>query len=105
MQRLLVIEDEPGIRKVVSRALSSARFQIDCAADGRSGLEMARSGYHDLVLLALMGSGLDGVGSAGLTVKVGRRTPRGDVHADGEGPGRVDRAPGHHQADRDVARS
>jgi CheY-like chemotaxis protein len=75
VQRLLVIEDEPGIRKVVSRALSSARFQVDCAA-GRSGLEMARSGHHDLVLLDLMRSGLDGVGSAGLTVKVGRRTPR-----------------------------
>jgi hypothetical protein len=28
------------------------------------------------VLLDLMRSGLDGVGSAGLTVKVGRRTPR-----------------------------
>jgi CheY-like chemotaxis protein len=76
VQRLVVIEDEPGIRKVVSRALSSARFQIDCAA-GRSGLEMARSGHRDLVLLDLMRSGLDGVGSAGLTVKVGRRTPRG----------------------------
>ena len=75
MQRLLVIEDEPGIRKV-SRALSSARFQLDCAADGRSGLEMAHSGHHDLVLLDLLRSGLDGVGSAGLTVKVGRRTPR-----------------------------
>jgi CheY-like chemotaxis protein len=76
VQRFLVIEDEPGIRKVVFRALSSARFQIDCAA-GRSGLEMARSGHHDLVLLDLLRSGLDGVGSAGLTVKVGRRTPRG----------------------------
>jgi CheY-like chemotaxis protein len=76
VQRLLVIEDEPRIGKVVSRALSSARFQIDCAA-GRSGLEMARSGHHDLVLRDLMGSGLDGVGGAGLTVKVGRRTPRG----------------------------
>jgi CheY-like chemotaxis protein len=77
VQRLLVIEDEPGIRKVVSRALSLARFQIDGAADGGSGLEMAGSGYHDLVLLDLMRSGLDGVGSAGLTVKVGRRTPWG----------------------------
>ena len=77
MQRLVVIEDEPGIGKVVSRALSLARFQLDCATAGRCGLEMARSGHHDLVLLDLMRSGLDGVGSAGLTVKVGRRTPRG----------------------------
>jgi DNA-binding response OmpR family regulator len=105
VQRLLVIEDEPGIRKVVSRALSLARVQIDGAADGGSGLEMAGSGYHDLVLLDLMRSGLDGVGSAGLTVKVGRRTPRETFHADAEGHERVDRAPGHHQADREVARS
>ena len=46
MQRLLVLEDEPGIGKVVSQALSLARFQLDSAASG-SGLEMARSGYHD----------------------------------------------------------
>jgi CheY-like chemotaxis protein len=61
---------------VVSRALSTARVQID-RADGRSRLEMARGGHHDLVLLDLMRSGLDGVGRAGLTVKVGRRRPRG----------------------------
>jgi CheY-like chemotaxis protein len=77
VQRLVVIGDEPGIGTVVSRALSLARFRIDCAAAGRSGLEMAHSSYHDLVLLDLMRSGLDGVGRAGLTVKVGRRTPRG----------------------------
>jgi CheY-like chemotaxis protein len=75
--RLVVLEDEPGIGTVVSRALSLARVQIDGAAGGRSGLELARRRYHDLVLLDHMRSGLDGMGSAGLTVKVGRRTPRG----------------------------
>jgi DNA-binding response OmpR family regulator len=75
--RLLVLEDEPGIGKVVSRALSSARLQISWAAGGRSGLELARRGYHDLVLLDLMPSGLDQMGGAWLTVKVGRRRPRG----------------------------
>ena len=105
MQQLVVLQDEPGIGKVVSRAFSSARFQTDGAADGRSGLEMAGSGYHELVLVDLMRSGLEGVGSAGLTVKVGRRRPRGDVPADAEGHDRVDRAPGHHHADREVARS
>jgi CheY-like chemotaxis protein len=105
VQRLLVIEDEPGIGKVVSRALSSARFQIDCAADGRSGLEMARSGHHDLVLLDLMRSVLDGVGSAWADPQDRQADTAGDVHADGEGHERVDRAPGHHHADREVARS
>jgi DNA-binding response OmpR family regulator len=59
--RLLMIDDEPGIRNLVSRTLSSAGFQVDCAADGRRGLEMARAGRHELVLLDLMLPGLDGV--------------------------------------------
>jgi CheY-like chemotaxis protein len=103
--RLLVIEDVQGIRKVVSRALSSARFPIDGAADGRSGLEMARSGHHELVLLDLIRSG-PGRGGQRRADRQGRQADAaGDVHADAEGHERVDRAPGHHQADREVARS
>ena len=61
MSRLLMIDDEPGIRKLVSRTLSSAGFEVDCAADGRRGLELAREGRHELVVLDLMLPGLDGV--------------------------------------------
>lgn len=61
MSRLLMIDDEPGIRNLVSRTLSSAGFQVDCAEDGRSGLAMARAGDHELVLLDLMMPGIDGV--------------------------------------------
>jgi DNA-binding response OmpR family regulator len=104
VQRLLVIADEPGIGKVVSRALSSARFQIDCAADDRRGLEMAGSGHHEL-LLDLMRSGLDGVGSAGADRQGRQADAAGTFHADAEGHARVDRVSGHHQADREVARS
>jgi DNA-binding NtrC family response regulator len=104
VQRLLVIEDEPRIGKVVSRALSSARFQIDCAA-GRSGLEMARSGHHDLVLLDLMGVRPGRAGQHRADCQGRQADAAGDVHAHGEGRGRVDRAPGHHHADREVARS
>jgi len=101
--QLFVLEDEPGIRKVVSRALSLARFQIDCAA-GRSGLEMARSGHHHLVLLDLMRSD-PGRGGQRRANRQGRPAEvAGNVHADGEGHERVDRGPGHHQADREVAR-
>jgi CheY-like chemotaxis protein len=104
VQRLVVLEDEPGIGKVVSRALSLARFQIDCAADGRSGLEMARSGHHDLVLPDLMRSS-PGRGGQRRADRHGRQAEAaGDVHADAEGHGRVDRVPGHRHAGREVAR-
>jgi DNA-binding response OmpR family regulator len=56
-----MIDDEPGIRRLVSRTLSSAGFQVDCAEDGNSGLAMARAGHHELVVLDLMMPGVDGV--------------------------------------------
>ena len=62
MSRILMIDDEPGIRRMVSRALSSAGFEVDCAADGPTGLAMASEGRHELVLLDLMLPGIDGVG-------------------------------------------
>jgi two-component system, OmpR family, response regulator len=61
VSRLLMIDDEPGIRNLVSRTLSSAGFQVDCAEDGRIGLAMARVGDHELVLLDLMMPDIDGV--------------------------------------------
>ncbi|HEX6674294.1 MAG TPA: response regulator transcription factor [Actinomycetes bacterium] len=62
MSRILMIDDEPGIRRLVTRALSTAGFEVDCAADGPTGLAMASEGRHELVLLDLMLPGLDGVG-------------------------------------------
>jgi DNA-binding response OmpR family regulator len=52
-RRILMIEDEPGIRSFASRALSTAGFTVDEAADGREGLRIARSEPSDFVLLDL----------------------------------------------------
>ena len=59
--QLLMIDDEPGIRRLVSRTLTSAGFGVDCAVDGPSGLAQARTGHYELVLLDLMLPGMDGV--------------------------------------------
>ncbi len=55
--RILVIEDEPGIRSFVSRALSAAGFAVGEAADDREGLTIAVSDPPDVVLLDLPISG------------------------------------------------
>jgi CheY-like chemotaxis protein len=105
VQRLLVIEDEPEIRKVVSRALSSARFQTDCAADGRSG---AREGPQRPPRpgAAQPHAVRPGRGGQRRADRQGRQADTAeDFHADAEGHERVDRVPGHHQADGEVARS
>ena len=51
--RVLVIDDEPGIRRFASRALRSAGFAVEEATGGHEGLSIALSDTHDLVLLDL----------------------------------------------------
>jgi len=52
--RILLIEDERPIALVVRRGLEMARYRVDVAHDGETGLEMARSDQYDLLILDLM---------------------------------------------------
>jgi DNA-binding response OmpR family regulator len=52
--RILVVEDEAPIAAVVKRGLEEARFDVDVAADGAHGLELALQGGYGLILLDLM---------------------------------------------------
>ena len=58
--RILVIEDEERIRQFLQRGLVYEGYRVDIAADGKSGLEMARDNPPELVLLDLMLPGIDG---------------------------------------------
>jgi len=61
MARVLLVDDEPRIVSFVSRALSAEGFQVDSALDGIRGLELARTGRYQLVVLDLLLPGRDGV--------------------------------------------
>lgn len=54
MARILVIEDDHGIQKVLSYNLQKAEHEVRAALSGREGLELARTQPHDLVVLDLM---------------------------------------------------
>jgi DNA-binding response OmpR family regulator len=59
--RILVIEDEPAIRRGIVDALRSARYDpIECS-DGAEGLEAAVGAEVDLLLLDLMLPSVDGM--------------------------------------------
>jgi DNA-binding response OmpR family regulator len=59
--RVLVIEDSPEVVDVISAALGpDRRYEIRSAADGRLGLELARTFAPDVVILDLGLPGLDG---------------------------------------------
>jgi DNA-binding response OmpR family regulator len=52
--RILVIEDEPDLLRVVARALREAGYAVDEAADGEEGLFKATSWDYDAIVLDLM---------------------------------------------------
>jgi DNA-binding response OmpR family regulator len=53
-QRILMIEDGKGLVTAVRDRLVSVGYQFDSAADGPTGLEKARSGAYDLILIDVM---------------------------------------------------
>ena len=60
MTRVLVIDDEAAIRLLCRVNLEAEGMKVDEAADGRSGLDVARQSRPDVILLDVMMPGLDG---------------------------------------------
>ena len=58
--RVLVVEDERELLRVVAQALREDGYAVDEASDGESGLAKARSWDYDAILLDLMIPKLDG---------------------------------------------
>jgi two-component system alkaline phosphatase synthesis response regulator PhoP len=52
--RVLVVEDEPGLRLTLSDRLSSEGFAVETASDGAIGLEHAAGGCFDVIVLDVM---------------------------------------------------
>ncbi len=58
--RVLVIDDEAPIRLLCRVNLEAEGIEVLEAADGKSGLDLARAEHPDVVLLDVMMPGLDG---------------------------------------------
>src|SRR5215467_6155359 len=60
-KKILVVDDEAQITRVLLRGLESAGYQVRTAVDGRSGLESFRAWLPDLVITDLSMPGFDGL--------------------------------------------
>ncbi|MGC5168675.1 response regulator transcription factor [Luteimicrobium sp. DT211] len=58
--RLVVVDDEPNIRELLSTSLRFAGFEVHAAADGQSALKLVRDLDPDLVVLDVMLPDMDG---------------------------------------------
>jgi len=59
--RVLVVEDEPAIATQIARRLTAEGWRVDVAADGLAGVEAARTGRPDVIVLDVMLPGIDGL--------------------------------------------
>lgn len=60
-KKILVVDDEKLIVKGIKFSLEQEGYIVDCAYDGEEGLEKARTGQYDMVLLDLMMPKIDGM--------------------------------------------
>lgn len=59
-QRVLVVEDDPTIRRLIELCLQEPERTIDLRGDGAAGLEAIREVAPDVVVLDLVLPGIDG---------------------------------------------
>jgi len=59
--RILIIEDEPGIRDFLKQGLEEEGYSVDEAEDGNKGLDMALEGVYDLILVDWLMPGKSGI--------------------------------------------
>ncbi|HEV8129509.1 MAG TPA: response regulator [Candidatus Eisenbacteria bacterium] len=58
--RVLVVDDEPDLVRILEFGLKAAGYQVETANDGQEGLKKAREQKPDIILLDLMLPKLDG---------------------------------------------
>src|SRR5258706_9083861 len=58
--RILVVEDEARLATALQRGLQAEGFAVDVVADGPTGLDQARHGGYDAMILDVMLPGLSG---------------------------------------------
>ena len=58
--RVLLVEDKPGLAKLLANGLSEASFVVDVAVNGMDGRRFIENGEYELIILDVMLPGLNG---------------------------------------------
>lgn len=59
--RVLVVDDEAGIRDLLGKALALAEYDVDAVPDGRAAVAKLRAAKYDLLITDLKMPGMDGL--------------------------------------------
>ncbi len=74
-KKILVVDDEPAILKMISARLRAAGYGVISAENGSDALQLARTEKPDLIILDLMLPKMDGF-EVCATLKSDERFPR-----------------------------
>jgi DNA-binding response OmpR family regulator len=58
--KILIIEDEKGLARLIKKGLEENFFTVDMSFDGKDGMHMAETWPYDAILLDIMLPGIDG---------------------------------------------
>jgi DNA-binding response OmpR family regulator len=61
MEKVLIIEDDEKLARMIELELVHEEYEVEKAADGVTGLKTAEEGEHDLILLDIMLPGMSGI--------------------------------------------
>src|SRR5579862_9295933 len=75
MPHILVVDDEPAVRRALERALKLDSYEVELAADGREALDRLAEEPADAVILDVMMPGIDGLEVCRRLRAAGDRTP------------------------------
>src|SRR5437588_6609769 len=75
MARVLVVDDEPAVRRALERALRLDRYDVELAGDGEEALDMLAKSPPDAVILDIGMPRLDGLEVCRRMRQAGDRTP------------------------------
>ena len=62
--KLLIVDDEPGMRRTLERIMKAKGCEVRVAEDGASAIAAAEAYSPDIVLLDIRMPGMDGLGVA-----------------------------------------
>ena len=69
--RVLVVDDEEPIRRLLKKELGRKGFHVDVASNGKSALDILKDNVYDVVLLDIIMPGMDGIS----TMKIMKSDP------------------------------
>ena len=85
MARLLIIDDERGIRNTLREILADEGHEVEVAENGKQGLEMAQAKVYDLIFSDIKMPEMDGM-EVLKALKNGENDENGDATLNGECP-------------------